>query len=98
MFGTVARVRPKPGHEQALEDLSAEWDRERRHKAEGFIASYALRPEKDPNQVISVTIFRDRETYMRNANDPEQDAWYRRFREHLEDDPTWEDGEVLGPE
>ncbi len=26
----------------------------------------------------------------------EQDAWYRRLREHLEADPEWEDGIILG--
>ena len=30
-----------------------------------------------------------------NAGDPEQDAWFRRFMEHLEEEPQWRDGEVL---
>ena len=29
-----------------------------------------------------------------NAADPEQNTWYRRMREQLEEDPWWEDGEI----
>ena len=40
-----------------------------------------------------IAMFEDKEAYFANANDPEQDRWYQRFRERLEVDPVWEDGE-----
>ncbi|MCX2726790.1 hypothetical protein OO015_04680 [Thermomicrobium sp. 4228-Ro] len=39
--------------------------------------------------------FDDRESYRRNADDPEQDRWYRALRALLSEDPYWEDGEVM---
>jgi quinol monooxygenase YgiN len=94
MYGTVARMRPKAGHEQALIDFSREWNRERKPKVKGAVGAYVLRPDNKPNELILMAIFEDRQTYRANADDPEQDRWYRRMREHLEADPAWEDGEI----
>ncbi|MBI4505724.1 MAG: hypothetical protein HY691_09340 [Chloroflexi bacterium] len=44
---------------------------------------------------MNTVVFQDRETYMRNADDPDQDRWYKELRVHLAGDPEWEDGEVL---
>lgn len=95
MFGSAFRMRPLPGHEQAVLDLTARWDRERRPKAEGYIGEYILRSASRPGEYVGVVVFRDRETYVRNANDPEQDRWCRELRAHLAEDPTWEDGEAI---
>jgi len=46
--------------------------------------------------LIGVAIFRDRESYRANADDPDQDAWYKRLCALLEADPEWEDGVILG--
>jgi hypothetical protein len=40
-------------------------------------------------------IFRDKESYMRNADDPAQDEMYRKLVALLEGPPTWEDGEII---
>ena len=48
-----------------------------------------------PDELILVAVFRDRESYRANADDPEQDKWYRQLREHLQADPEWTDGEVV---
>jgi len=32
------------------------------------------------------------ENYMKNANRPEQDAWFRELRSNLVSDPEWFDG------
>jgi hypothetical protein len=36
--------------------------------------------------------FTSKESYLANANSPEQDAFYRRLRACLEADPEWIDG------
>jgi hypothetical protein len=72
-----------------------EWDRERKPKVRGAIGGYLFKPDKRSGELIGVAVFRDRQSYQANAQDPEQDRWYRRFREHLTADPEWEDGEIL---
>ena len=51
------------------------------------MASYVLRPDHRPDELILLAVFRDRESYRANASDPEQDRWCRQMREHLEADP-----------
>jgi quinol monooxygenase YgiN len=94
MYGTIARLRIAPGHEQQLEAYGQEWNEQRGRQVEGFVSSYLLTPDNAPNERLLVAIFRDRDSYRRNAEDPEQDRWYRRMREHLAADPEWTDGEI----
>ena len=94
MYGTIAHMRPKAGHEQQVLDLMEQWNRERRPHVRGAAGGYLLRPDRDPREVVLVAVFENRETYRANADDPEQDRWYRGLRDHLETDPTREDGEM----
>ena len=43
-----------------------------------------------------MTVMRDEATYRRLADDPAQNAWYRRFRELVDGDVRWEDVELEG--
>ena len=54
-----------------------------------------MKPDRKPGELIGVAVFEDRATYRANADDPEQDAWFRRVRELLESDPDWEDGDYV---
>ena len=94
-YGTIYRMRLKPGAEQRVVELMNEWDHERKPKIRGALASYLFRPDKRPGELVSVAVFRDRDAYLANARDPEQDAWYRRLREQLEADPEWDDGTIV---
>lgn len=93
MYGTIFHMRPKAGNEQDIVRLMEQWDRERRPKVKGAIGSYMFRLDK--GGLMGVAMFDSKENYMANAQDPEQDAWYRRLRELLEADPEWNDGEVI---
>ncbi len=95
MYGTVARMRVKPGHMEQLQRLNQEWQEGRGRQVRGFVASYVLRPDNRPDELVLVAVFQDQESYRANAADPEQDRWYRQLREHLEADPEWTDGEVM---
>jgi hypothetical protein len=75
--------------------LTEEWERERAPKVKGPVAEYVMRPDRDSDEVILVVVFEDEKSYRANAEDPEQDKWYRRLREHLEADPAWEDGQYI---
>lgn len=96
MYGTVAKVRVKPGHEEQLEHMLEQWNRDRRPQVPGVVADYTFRLDRDPQELMLVAVFKDRKTFRTNAEDPEQDRWYRQMREHLESDPEWNDGEVIG--
>lgn len=95
MFGSVFRLRPLPGHEQAMLEVMERWASERKPNVAGFVAGYVYRSASRPGEYLNTVVFQDRETYMRNADDPDQDRWYKELRVHLAGDPEWEDGEVL---
>ena len=92
MYGTVARIRVKPGADKQLLELTKS---ESALKIPGFIGQYVYRMNADPNEYYLVVIFEDRESYLANADSPEQDARYREFRSLLEEDPEWHDGEIV---
>jgi quinol monooxygenase YgiN len=91
MYGTVARMVAKPGGEAALMDLLRQFDQ---RKPQGALGVYTYRMDSDPNEFYLVAVFRDRESYVTNAESPEQDAEYRKMRDLLMADPEWHDGEM----
>ena len=62
-------------------------------RPKGMVAPYLL-SEDASETVWGLAVFEDQQTYRDNANDPEQDVQYRRFRELLEADPEWHDGSI----
>ena len=96
MFGTIFRMRPKQGQQQAVINLFEEFQRERGPKVPGALAGYVLRPVNAPDQLIGIAVFQDEKTYDANADDPAQAQWYERLKALLEADPEWEDGEIPG--
>lgn len=92
MYGTVARIRAKPGSEKRLVEFAKN---ESALKIPGLIGQYVFRMDADPNEFYLAVIFEDRQTYTANADSPEQDARYREFRALLEEDPVWHDGEIV---
>jgi quinol monooxygenase YgiN len=94
MFGTVYHMLPKPGAEAAIRDVLRREEQERARPA-GFIAGYLFRPRSRPGELIGVAVFDSEDSYRKNADDPEQDRWYRRLRELLEADPEWNDGDIV---
>lgn len=94
MFGTVARLKVKPGKGDELIAHGKKWSQER-GPVSGEVASYVFKLEGKEDEYLLVGIFQDRETYFENANHPETDRLYREMRELLESDPEWNDGEVI---
>lgn len=95
MYGTIARLHPRRGQEKALVALMDEWYRVRKPKVKGSVAGYLFKPDKKGSGLLLVAVFKDEKSYRANADDPEQDKWYRRLRELLTADPEWEDGEYV---
>jgi hypothetical protein len=94
MFGTIGHARPKPGHEAQMEALHEEWRRTIRPKLPGSFLELIGRPKDRPGEMVFVALAQDEATYRQLAAMPEQDAWYRRYAEHLEGEVTWEDVEM----
>lgn len=95
MFGTIFTLRPKPGKEDAVLEQFEKFDRERRPKIKGTLASHLYRRTDNPREWMGAVVFDSRENYFANAEDPEQDRWYRELVSLLEEEPRWMDGEVL---
>lgn len=95
MYGSIFRMRVKSGQEQSVIDAFAQWEEERKPKVKGALAGLVMKPDGKPGDLIGVAVFEDKAAYRANADDPEQDRWYRKLRELLEADPEWEDGEYI---
>ena len=95
MYGTVATMKAKPGSEAALKELMDRWWQERAPKTKGPVSSLVFRTDRDANEYIVVAVFDSKANYVANADDPEQDKWYRDLRSLLNADPDWHDGEIV---
>ena len=96
MYGTIARIRPKPGRSEELKVLLA--TQMRADPPPGYRWSYVFepdQPDREPTMFL-IAMFDDEATYRANAASPDQDARYRQYRALLEDDPDWMDGTFSG--
>src|SRR5207237_1006589 len=78
MYGTIARMRPKAGHEQEVLDLMEQWNRGRKPKVHGAVGSYMLRPDRDPHEVVLMAVFESREMYGSRWQDRSDSGLLRR--------------------
>lgn len=92
MYGTVARFRVKPGMEARLQELMKD---EEMVNIPGYIGATVYRLDSGSDEYIMAVVFKDKDAYFKNANDPAQDKRYEDFRAQLQDDPQWMDGEIV---
>ena len=92
MYGTIARFRLKSGMEGRL---AQELRLIEEVNVPGFIKTGVYRMDRDPREYYLVTMFENKEAYMANADSPEQDARYRQMAQLFEDEPDWNDGEII---
>lgn len=93
MYGTVARMKVKPGKVDELIKVTTETTETRRPA--GYLGEIIYRMDNNPNEVIMAVFFADKESYHANANDPAMNKEYERYRALLDADPEWNDGEVI---
>jgi quinol monooxygenase YgiN len=94
MYGTVARLRLKPGAEAKIAELMRQYET---LNIPGQRATYMYRMDNDPTVLMMAVVFDDRASYVANANSPEQNARYLQMVELLEGAPEWHDGEIVYP-
>ncbi len=92
MYGTVARLRLKPGKEAEFQQLSKVFEEA---KIPGLVAEYVYRMDANANELYLVAMFTDKAAYERNASSPEQHARFLQMMALLEGEPEWHDGEVI---
>jgi heme-degrading monooxygenase HmoA len=90
MFGTVAMCSVSPENAESLMALAAAEDV---LGIDGYLGTEILVAENHPNTMLMVVRFRDRQSYVANADSPGQDERYGEFRALMESDPVWYDGE-----
>lgn len=89
MFGTIMRAQVKPGQRDAF--IEAMRQRGTATDNPGFLSAEIGFEDKDPDRVIAVIHFRDRESYMANAERPQTDADYKQMLQYLAGAPEWID-------
>ncbi len=92
MYGTIQRGRVKKDRIRELMALGKEWDDRGRKSAVGYINSEMLWCDEGGGRFCMIIHFTSKEAYRKNADSPEMDAFYRRLRACLEEDPEWTDG------
>lgn len=92
MYGTVARMRIKPGYEAEFERIREEIGV---GKAPGQLAVYAYQMDRDSREFYLAVIFESREAYHNNANSPEQHQRFMKLMQVLDGEPEWNDGEIV---
>ena len=94
MYGTIARLRLKPGMGQRMADLIRPYEA---LKVDGYIRSTLYRMDEDSNELYLAVVFENKEKYDKNANSPEQDKRYQEMVSLLDGEPEWHDGEIIYP-
>jgi heme-degrading monooxygenase HmoA len=89
MFGTIMRAHVKPGQREAFEAQMR--SRGTAEDNPGFLSAELAYEDKDSDRVIAVIRFRDRESYLANAQRPQTDAEYQSMLVHLVEPPEWVD-------
>ena len=91
MYGTVAKMKLKPGAEEKIMQVM-EGTQDGR---EGHIATYVFKSDADPNVHFVATVFESKSAYKKFADSPAQDKRFHQMRDLLAADPEWHDGEVI---
>jgi quinol monooxygenase YgiN len=90
MYGTVARMRAKPGAIDGLMEFANEDE-----APPGSVALLVFQMDADPNEFIVVAVAESEEAYRANAESPEQHEQFLRMMQYLEAEPEWNDGAVV---
>jgi len=105
MYGTIMRAKLRPGQKEAYQ----RWGQEQESQMSltsttGFVSIEIAFEDKDPNRVVSIVRFKDKDSYVKNANAPKTNDNYTQMIKFFEGPPEWVDvhyvafqGEPLKP-
>lgn len=90
MYGTIARMKVKPGAMDALRQ-----EANTAAEATGPGAYCVFQMDADPNEIYAVAIAESEQAYRAMSESPEQHAEYLERLKWLEAEPEWHDGQVI---
>jgi quinol monooxygenase YgiN len=89
MYGTIAKLKAKKGSIEQLRKM------EMARRPAGYVATYVFQSDTSQDELWLVAIFKDKATYVANAESPEQDREFKNLMQFLTAEPEWHDGEVV---
>lgn len=92
MYGTVARMKVKPGAVDAFKRFGENYSAE---TVKGYIGQYIYKMDNDPNELYLAVLFDSKESYRANAESPEQNERFQEMMQYLAAEPEWHDGEIV---
>ncbi len=105
MYGTIMRAKLKPGQKDAYQRWGQEQESQlSQTPATGFVSIEIAFEDKDPDRIVSIIRFKDKDSYVKNANAPATNDNYNQMIKFFEGPPEWIDvhyvafqGEPLKP-
>jgi quinol monooxygenase YgiN len=91
MYGTIMRAKVKPGQKAGFEKLMREQVPSADAYGQGMHSYEVAWEDKDPDRIVMIIRFKDRESYVANADRPDTDTEYKQMIEYLEGEPEWID-------
>lgn len=91
MYGTIMRAKLKPGRRDEYIKAMREMVPAADLYGQGLHSVEAAFEDKDPDRIVMIIHFRDRDSYLANAERPETNADYQRQLEFFEGEPEWID-------
>lgn len=88
MWGTIAKMRVKPGMEAFIRGQFEAMATERMH---GWLSTSIYRSVTDPQEFWMVAMFESEAAYKANAASRAQHTVYLTLRSAMETDPEWHD-------
>ena len=92
MYGTVARMKLKPGAASQMQAHMKEYESLNIH---GLVGTYVFQMDSDQDEIYMVAAFESKAAYEANANDPAQHGRFTKMMELLTAEPEWHDGEIV---
>ena len=90
MYGSIFNLKPKKGkREELINHLKIN-----EGKPDGGLAWYVLDPDNN-GDLVAIAIFKDKESYLANAERPEQHENFMKMMEFLDEEPSWNDGNFV---
>ncbi len=92
MFGTVARMKLKPGSFEKMQEIMKGFEE---REVKGFLFNAVYRGQTDPDEVWLIVGFEDEASYRANANDPGTQETSALYQPLMAAPPEWHDGEIV---
>jgi len=92
MYGTIARIKVKPGAVDSLKRLA---EKNSAATSDGYIGQYVYQMDNDPDELYLVVMYESKERYHANANSLEQNERFQEMMQYFAAEPEWHDGEII---